>query len=69
MDGSKQGRFDDGRSVWSSFVEMGRVLHERAQPRAGDVQGLDGWMQEVLYCDPVLPGMIAKLTSALALAA
>ena len=63
---SKQGRFAEGRAVWSSFVELGRVLHERAQPRAGDVQGLDTWMQEVLYCDPVLPGMIAKLTSAFA---
>ncbi|RIK33801.1 MAG: hypothetical protein DCC55_34260 [Chloroflexi bacterium] len=63
---SKQGRFAEGRAVWSSFVELGRTLHERAQPRAGDVQGLDTWMQEVLYCDPVLPGMIAKLTSAFA---
>jgi hypothetical protein len=63
---SKQGRFGEAQAVWSSFVELGRVLHERAQPKASDVQGLDSWMQEVLGCDPVLPGMIAKLTSSFA---
>ncbi len=67
MEMSKQSRFEaDSRAVWSSWLAMGKALNERAQPKAGDVQALDGWMQEVLYCDPVLPGMLAKLTTALA---
>jgi hypothetical protein len=67
---SKQSRFEagngDARAVWSSFVELGRKLGERPQPKVSDVQGLDGWMGEVLYCDPVLPGMLAKLSNAFA---
>jgi hypothetical protein len=67
---SKQSRFEpnggDAQAVWSSFVEMGRKLVEHPQPKAGDVQGLDAWMAEVLYCDPVLPGMLAKLSNAFA---
>lgn len=51
--------------TWAGLVEVGRMALGR-QPAGNDVHKLDAWMQEILYCDPVLPGMIAKLTSALA---
>ncbi|MCX6048803.1 MAG: hypothetical protein NT075_27195 [Chloroflexi bacterium] len=64
--GSKQSRLQaDAKTAWGGFINLGHRLAQGPN-EAGDGQGFDKWLNEMLFCDPVLPGMIAKLTSALA---
>jgi len=65
---SKQSRLQaEGKSgVWGGVLALGGKALARGPSDGTDVQGSDKWLNEILFCDPVLPGMIAKLTSALA---
>ena len=67
---SKQSRLQgEGRQrggAWGGVLELGGRALSQGPSDGADVQGSDKWLNEILFCDPVLPGMIAKLTSALA---
>ncbi|CAN5779779.1 hypothetical protein BH10CHL1_BH10CHL1_47890 [soil metagenome] len=63
---SKQNRRQaDAKTAWGGFINVGQRLAQGPSDM-GDGQAFDKWANEILFCDPVLPGMIAKLTSALA---
>src|SRR6185503_3117988 len=63
---SKQSRLQaDAKTAWGGFINLGQGLAQGPSDMA-DGQAFDKWANEILFCDPVLPGMIAKLTSALA---
>jgi hypothetical protein len=69
MMASKQDRFQqtgNAVQIWGGFIEVGQRMFA-APVAVSEVSKYDEYMiNQVLPCDPVLPGMIAKLVNAFA---
>jgi hypothetical protein len=72
MANSKQQRFQVGgvelmpATVWQGFWEVGKRMFATSIKPSEVVKYDEYMIGEVLPCDPVLPGMIGKLTNAFA---